>query len=85
MADHAVTLATSSRTAHVSTHRILRDNRRDRHRGPNLGTLVLHAAAWLLALVGMLGRRAAKRQAPMRLSEVLDERYREWARGEAEG
>lgn len=68
----------------MRTYRILRENRRERHRGPNLSMLVLHAAAWLLALVGMFGRRAAKQRVPRRLSEVLDERYREWAKGEAE-
>lgn len=63
MGNQPVALATPSRAAIMSTHRILRDNRRERHRGLDLGTLVLYAAAWLLALVGMLGRRAVKRHA----------------------
>lgn len=65
--------------------RILNDNRRERHTGPNLGTLALHAAAWLLTLFASLRRHREPKKVQERLSTIEDRRYREWARGEAEG
>lgn len=69
----------------MSTHRILRDNRRDRVRGPDLPDAILAAAVALLALFGFFGRRKGASKVKARLSETEDARYREWARGEAAG
>lgn len=59
------------------TYRILRANRA-RMDGPSLGTLALHAAAFVLTLVSTLGRRWATPDGPERLSAVTEREYDEW-------
>lgn len=75
-----------ARTARMKpSNRIRRANRREPAPGVSLGTLAIHAVAWFLAFVGWLQRRREAPKARERLSTVLDERYRAWARGEAAG
>lgn len=59
------------------TYRILRANRA-RIDGPSLGSLALHAAAFLLTLIGALGRRKVRKNTRERLSAVTEREYDEW-------
>lgn len=66
--------------------RILRTNRRERGgRQIDFGTVALTAAAWLLTLFASLRRHREPKKVQERLSTIEDRRYREWARGEAQG
>jgi len=61
--------------------RIQRTNRREHATGPTLGTVVLHAAAALLTLVGLLKRRRGTPKPPARPareSAVQNDLYAEW-------
>ena len=69
----------------MSLPRILRENRRHRRRGPDLTQWPLYAFSALLSLFGYFRRHRGGQKVKERLSEAEDRRYREWARGEAEG
>lgn len=69
----------------MSLPRILRENRRHRQRGPDLTQWSLYAVSALLSLFGYFRRYRGGQKVKERLSEAEDRRYREWARGEAEG
>lgn len=62
----------------MSLPRILRDNRRERHRGVDLTEYLLYAVSALLSLVRLFPKGRERPKGPERLSAQQDREFREW-------